>query len=176
MNLKLVTLALFSISLTGCFGQNDKYADLQEIMRKADTQAGPPLEEIPQAQSFEEFDYQAHDKRSPFDQPKTFEAIVRKQASSNIKPDFLRAKEVLENFPLDALTLKGTMARAEVGGVTALVAASDGNIYQVFKGQYVGKNHGKIMQVSDQRIDIVEIISDNQGGWLERPATIELKN
>jgi type IV pilus assembly protein PilP len=176
--MKLITLICCSapLLLVGCLNQADKYSDLDEYMLRMDNQTGPALKEIPQSKDFNPFVYDVLQERSPFDQPKTIEDIIKITRNENIKPDFTRPREVLENFSLDTLHLKGAISRTENGGLTALVSAPDGNIYQVFAGNYLGENHGKIQKVTDQKLDVVEIISDGSGGWREQPTTVELEN
>jgi type IV pilus assembly protein PilP len=38
----------------------------------------------------------------------------------------------------------------------------------------MGQNHGKVMRVSLQRIDIIEIVRNGVGGLLERPRSLVL--
>ncbi|WJN59073.1 hypothetical protein OH686_10030 [Pseudomonas sp. SO81] len=39
----------------------------------------------------------------------------------------------------------------------------------------MGRNHGKILSVDESKIEVVEIVPDGEGGWLERPRSITLK-
>jgi type IV pilus assembly protein PilP len=42
-------------------------------------------------------------------------------------------------------------------------------------GDFLGRNHGKIVEMTDTYVAVVEIVSDGtQDGWVERPRTIEL--
>ena len=36
-------------------------------------------------------------------------------------------------------------------------------------------NHGRVIAVDDSKIDVVEIVPDGEGGWLERPRNLPLK-
>jgi type IV pilus assembly protein PilP len=38
----------------------------------------------------------------------------------------------------------------------------------------MGQNYGRIVSISDSKIQLVEIIPDGLGGFLERPAAIAL--
>ena len=42
------------------------------------------------------------------------------------------------------------------------------------EGNYMGRNHGMILGVNAVQIDVIEIVSDGQEGWIERPRTIVL--
>jgi len=78
----------------------------------------------------------------------------------------------LEQFPLDTLKMVGTLGdrRASFG----LVQASDGLVHRVSVGNHLGQNYGRIVAISDSEIQLVEIIPDGLGGYLERPAAIAL--
>ena len=55
-----------------------------------------------------------------------------------------------------------------------LVQTSDGLIHRVVPGNYMGQNDGRIIAVNDSEIELVEIISDGIGGYLEREAAVGL--
>ena len=38
----------------------------------------------------------------------------------------------------------------------------------------MGKNYGKILSISEHQVDILEIVPNGQGAYMERPATIAL--
>ena len=88
------------------------------------------------------------------------------------KVDPNRRKQVLEQFPLDALDMVGTIG--EGGGLVALVMAPDKVTYRVRPGIYMGQAEGRVTTVTTDRIDLVELVPDGAGGWLERPASIAL--
>jgi len=45
----------------------------------------------------------------------------------------------------------------------------------VTMGNYLGRHHGKIVEMTDSYIGVVEIVSDGtEDGWVERPRTIKL--
>jgi type IV pilus assembly protein PilP len=39
---------------------------------------------------------------------------------------------------------------------------------------YLGQSDGRVTSVSDGRIELVELVPDGAGGWLERPAAISM--
>ena len=48
-------------------------------------------------------------------------------------------------------------------------------MHRVNAGNYLGRHHGKIVNMTDTSVAIVEIVSDGTAeGWVERPRTIKL--
>ncbi len=66
----------------------------------------------------------------------------------------------------------GTLSNQE--GTFALVRGA-GGVHRVKVGDYLGRNDGKIVSISEGKIDVVEIVPDGEGGWLERPRSLTLK-
>ena len=58
--------------------------------------------------------------------------------------------------------------------VFALVKAPDGVVHRVTMGNHMGQNYGKIVAISDTSVDLVEIIPDGFGGFMERQANLAL--
>ena len=95
------------------------------------------------------------------------------QAVSAIKPDEDRAKEFLEQFTFDSLAMVGTLERGSTEW--ALIRDPEGGIHRITLGNYLGRSHGKVVEMTDTYIAVVEIVSDGtEDGWVERPRTIEL--
>ncbi|PPD17233.1 MAG: hypothetical protein CTY24_15295 [Methylobacter sp.] len=55
-----------------------------------------------------------------------------------------------------------------------LVRASDGTIHRVKVGNYMGKNYGRIVNISKDKIELVEIVPDKPGTWREQQAVLAL--
>jgi type IV pilus assembly protein PilP len=67
----------------------------------------------------------------------------------------------------------GTLANS--AGLWALVSDADGNVHRVAVDNYMGRNHGRVIELGDTFISLIEIVPDGLGGWLERPKIINLK-
>jgi len=158
--------------LTGC--ANDSVDDLVSYVsdiretRKGKVQPLPPMIEE------EGFRYQASDQRDPFLSISGLQRLEKQKKNSGIHPDAKREREVLESYQLDTLRMVGSLQKA--GKLLALVQSPDGVVYQVRKNNYLGHNHGRVTALSRDRIELVEIIPDGMGGWMERPAQINLKD
>jgi len=63
-------------------------------------------------------------------------------------------------MPLDALQMVGTIQVAEKdqnNSLWGLVSSkSDGIIYQVRQGDYMGENYGKIISISEKEIEVLQ--------------------
>ena len=167
------TLLLISAALVlgGC-GSRD-FSDLDAFMQEKRSRPGGIIDPIPTFKAYEAFSYGATRLRSPFDRPIEVREITQLQSVSSVKPDENRAKEFLEQFTFDSLAMVGTLQRG--GQEWALVQDPDGGIHRVQIGNYLGRNHGKIVELTSSYIGVVEIVSDGTSeGWVERPRTIEL--
>ena len=147
-------------------------ADLVDYIAETKRRPSGQIEPLPVFKPYETFAYSAITERNPFEPPVAVQIQARSVGpQSTVKPDFNRPKQVLENFSFNELSMVGSVEKA--GVLWALIDA-DGGIYRVRRGSYMGKNHGQIIALSDAKVDVVEIVADNAGGWIERPRTIEL--
>ncbi|MBU6477616.1 MAG: pilus assembly protein PilP [Xanthomonadaceae bacterium] len=160
----LATLAMMS-GLAACSGQGD----LHEWVAQVKARKGAPLPALPVVKTFETFIYQDQDKRDPFE-PAPPQANSADTAGP--RPDQNRPREPLEAFPLDSLKMVGTIGAK--GSVEALVKDPQGVIHQVHVGDYMGQNYGHVSQVTTGEIDLVELVPNGSGGWMERDATVAL--
>ncbi|MBA6413947.1 pilus assembly protein PilP [Parahaliea sp. F7430] len=164
-------LVFSSVLLSACGG--DSFADLDAFMAEKRARPGGVIAPIPTFKTYEAFAYSAATMRSPFDRPIEVRDIQRLQAISAVKPDDSRAKEFLEQFTFDSLAMVGTLERG--GDEWALVRDPEGGIHRVGLGNYLGRNHGKVVEMTETYVAVVEIVPDGTtDGWVERPRTIEL--
>jgi len=170
---RLVRRALCAIllaSLQGCGGEG--FADLQAFVNEERAKPRPAIEPLPTFASYAPFTYDAMIMRSPFQPPIKLDLTVRIKGSRDVVPDESRAKQFLESFSIDSFEMVGTLSNEQ--GLYALLNTTDG-VHRVKVGDYLGLNHGRIVLIDGDRMDVVEIISDGQGGWLERPRSLLLK-
>lgn len=159
----LVMIAVASLSLAACGGSR---GDLEKWVAEVKAKPAPPLEPLPVMQQFETFEYTAQNMRDPFDQ--TFSG----EGAGGPRPDPNRRKQTLEMFPLDSLKMVGTLGSG--AKLVALVMAPDKVTYSVKPGDYLGESDGRVTAVNENRIEMVELVPDGAGGWLERPAQLAL--
>jgi len=153
------------LALAGCAGNN---ADLDAYL--ADVKARPalPLEPLPVMKQFETFEYAAQDLRDPFSNP----TAEQSDSSSALRPDPNRPKEPLESFPLDGLDMVGTLG--EGGALIGLIMDPERVIHRVNVGNYMGQTDGRITAIYEDRIELIELAPDGNGGWIERRAEVAL--
>ena len=166
---KLVALSLTVLAIGGCSGDMD---DLDEYINTVKARPGGRIDPLPEITPYEVFTYNADidGLRSPFvpDSPQAATGM----ASSGTRPDRERSREFLEQFPLDTLRMVGTLSQGETD--YGLVQTSDGLIHRVVPGQYMGQNDGRITTIKESEIELIEIISDGIGGYVERDAAVGL--
>jgi len=166
----LLSAILASTGFTACGGGD--HSDLRAYINDVKQRPAGAIEPLPAFRPFEAYVYSAAAMRSPFDLPVEVEQRIYRNASSNVKPDFAREKEFLEGFPLTSLTMVGTLRKG--GTLWALIKDSDSRIHMVTDGNYIGKNHGKILATTESKIELLEIVSDGLDGWVERPSVLAL--
>lgn len=158
--------------LSGC-GAGEGFSDLQVYMDEVRARPKGSIEPLPKFQPYEPFTYSAASLRSPFQPPVKVELAGSKVGSKNIKPDETRVKQFLEGFNIEVFEMVGTLENE--AGVFGLVQGA-GGVHRIKVGDYLGRNHGRIVSVDEAKIDVIEIVPDGEGGWLERPRSISLKN
>jgi type IV pilus assembly protein PilP len=166
--LLLIGLAVFA---AGCAQDMD---DLEAYALEVKARTSKNIEPIPQPKPYEPYVYEAGERRDPF------LAILQSRESSlagaggagAIKPDFNRPREPLEEFPLDALRMVGTITMQQ--RAFALIRAPDAVVHRVSVGDHIGQNFGKITGISETEVVLMEIIPDGLGGYIQRPASVAL--
>ena len=170
---RLLAAALAVLAMAGCSrGVTSTPGDapnLETWVAEVKARPAPPLDPLPVMQQFETFEYAAQGLRDPFSN-----AFTDRSNGSGPRPDSDRRKQTLEQFPLDSLDMVGTLG--DGGSMVALVMAPDKVTYRVRPGAYMGQSDGRVTDVLEDRIELVELVPDGAGGWLERPATVALED
>ena len=160
-----IAIALLAVGLSACVGGQ---GDLEKWVAEVKARPAPPLDPLPVMQQFETFEYAAQGMRDPFSE------AFSGAGGSGPRPDSARRKQTLEQFPLDSLDMVGTLGTAR--NLIGLVMAPDKVTYRVRPGAYMGQSDGRITAIYEDRIELVELVPDGAGGWLERPAQVALEN
>jgi len=177
-NSSLVCLQHDGLIVKGCKQQSKvvvSYPSLAERLEEARENTRPvkvaAIEPMPPVGSFL-FDPEGlRDPFSPIE--KNLEDMADQVVVTNgVQPDLNRHKEELEGYSLDTLRMVGTVQMT--GVLWALIRVSDGTIHRVSEGNYLGRNHGRILRILQDKIEIMEIIREPQGTWRERQVAIAL--
>lgn len=168
-------LLLLAMTLVGCV--SSKEDDIREWMVQERNQTKPHVAPINAPKQFIPEPYTNASAMEPFSNLKLTQALKRDsaQATSNgalVAPELARRKEPMEAFPLDAMSLVGSIIKA--GQPVALVKV-DNLLYQVKLGNYLGLNFGRVTKISETEVTLREIVQDAVGEWIERIATLQLQ-
>ncbi|MCW8807392.1 MAG: pilus assembly protein PilP [Rhodanobacter sp.] len=166
--IRLLSIFVAALILGGC---TKGMSDLRNWVALEKAKKGQPIQPLPVIKTFETFKYDDQDRRDPFS-PSTVEMQTTDAGTAGPRPDAGRAKQPLEMFALDSLRMVGTVG---VGAnMEVLIKDPGGVIHRVHSGEYMGQNYGHITAISEDHIDLVELVSNGNGGWMERPASIAL--
>lgn len=161
-----------SLFLIGC--ANDPLSDLRDFIADAKSQPPAPIKALRDIEQIETFVYQSINRRDPFERTDKSEQVAAVSAKKGgiPPPDPLRRKEQLEQYELDALNLVGTIYQKDI--MWGLLLTTDAELFRVKAGNYIGKNNGQITRITENKVELTEIIPDDAEGWKERQATIAL--
>lgn len=155
------------LSLSACSGGH--YGDLEAFFEDVRSQPKSRIDPLPEVVPYQTFAYNPRELRDPFVQ--YIEELVS-YTDTGLRPDMDRKREPLEQYPLDTLEFVGHLEKSGVRW--GLVSAPDKSVYRVQVGNYVGKNFGKIVSISETSIKLVEIIPSGSGSWVDREASLAL--
>jgi len=163
-------IVLVAMTLTAC---SESMGDLEGYIESVKARPADPIPPIPPVKTYTPYTYEGLTGRDPFRQSISEGSDdVRSTRGSGPRPDFGRSKEYLERYELDTLSMVGTFSKEQ--NYWALIRDPEGVIHRVPVGNYMGKNHGKVVSISSTQVDLSELISDGANGWLVREASIAL--
>ncbi|WP_048439709.1 pilus assembly protein PilP [Caenimonas sp. SL110] len=171
-----ITAALaLALAVAGCGSSGQE--ELQEWMNQQRALTKPRVQPIPEPKKFTPQAYTQEAATDPFSNQKLTQALKRESAQSTsnaalVAPELARRKEPLEAFPLDAMSMVGTLMKE---GLPVALVKVDNLLYQVRPGNYLGQNYGKIVKVGETEVTLREIVQDAAGEWIERTATLQLQ-
>jgi type IV pilus assembly protein PilP len=145
--------------------------DLEQWTAQEKAKRGAPLDPLPVIKTFENFEYKDQDLRDPFSPSIEEQQQAQAVTQAGLHPDD-HAHEALEGFPLDALKMMGTLGSgAQMEG---LIKDPDGVIHRVHARNYMGQNNGRINSIAEDHIDLVELLPNGVGGWMEHPVALAM--
>lgn len=172
---RCVPVLMATAMLAGC-GTSDE-DELRQWMVEQRNQTRPKVEPIAAPKQFQPQDYTQQTAVEPFSMQKLTLALKREstQVTANaalVAPELARRKEALEAYPLDAMTMVGSLMK---GTQPVALIRLDNLLYQVRVGNYLGLNYGRITKIGETEIVLREIVQDATGDWVERAGSLQLQ-
>ena len=170
-NYPQVRRAMLSLSLLTISACSQDVSDLQTFIAQTKTAHVGSVKAIPQFKPYESFSYSAAELRDPFVANANLDDDETTKTSL-LNPDSTRPKQPLEVFPLDTLRMVGILEQNEQ--LWGLIKDPQNIVHRVQVGNYMGQSEGRITEINDSAIYLVEIVPDGIGGYLERDASIAI--
>lgn len=167
---RLAIVGTILSTLSGC--GDDGMDDLRTFVATAHAGKSPKVEPLPEIKTQEPFAYAAVKLSDPFATFNLRQQEAKSAAGNGPRPDMNRRKEPLEDYPLDALKMVGTLARGKQAW--AVLQAPDGTVHRAGVGSHLGQNFGTITRVTEEKINVIELVQGNLGDWVEREASVAL--
>ena len=164
----MMTLLVSTALLAGCA---DRVSLAEQKMQDIRNQPSQPVKPPPTPERVQEFNYSAARLRDPFMPPSLMLQATQESQIQGVRPDVTRLKEPLEQFELNELIYKGSLM-SQSGELYGLVQRPDGSIASVRVGNYMGKNDGRIAEITTTQINLIEIVPDSRVGYVEKPASL----
>lgn len=166
-----VALLAGSLLLAACDADQQ---ELQAWMDQQRREVKPSVQPLAPPKKFDPAPYEAGQSVDPFSNQKLSVAIKQeaRQPNSVYAAEFNRRKEPLEAYPLDAMSMVGSVTKA---GVQFALLKVDNLLYQVKAGDHLGQNYGRITRITETEVTLREIVQDATGEWTERPGSLQLQ-
>jgi type IV pilus assembly protein PilP len=165
-----MTTLFFSITLlVACSSDHD---DLVQWIAHTDKQPQKAIKALPKMSTYQTFTYNAQNQRSPFE----YDIQIQKNnvvKGSLLRPNTQRTPELLEKYPLDSLSMMGTLSKNN--HLWALIKTPDKKIHRISLGQYLGQNFGQVTQIENTQIKLIELIPNGVNSWKQRQTSIAIK-
>lgn len=166
-----IVVACLSLLLGACS------SDLEELQQWTDQErrsAKPSVKPLQPPKRFEPQGYEASAGVEPFSTQKLSGAVKQEAVQTNaaLAAELRRAREPLEAFPLDSMSLVGTMS-GKNGRIAILKV--DGLLYNVKHGEHIGQNFGRVLKIEETELTLRELLQDPSGDMVEKITTLQLQ-
>ena len=167
----LVSLLAAAIVLASC-GANTE--ELQGWMEQQRREVKPSISPLQPPKKFDPQPYRSVQAVEPFSTQKLTVALKQeaRQPNSLLAGELNRRKEPLEAYPLDSMSMVGSVSKS---GLPFALLKVDRLLYQVKVGDYLGQNYGRITKIAETEVGLREIVQDAAGEWIERVSTLQLQ-
>ena len=168
VNLKPIIISTSLLTLGAC---SQDASDLQSFIAQTKSAHVGSVKPLPQFKPYESFSYTAAELRDPFVSTTDLEDDDDTKTSL-LNPDSTRRRQPLEVFPLDTLSMVGILEQnSQMWG---LIKDPQNIVHRIQVGQYMGQSEGRVTEINESAIYLVEIVPDGIGGYIERDASIAI--
>jgi len=167
----ILSMGLVAFATMGCSGDQ---GELTEWMEQQKREVKPNVQPLSAPKKFSPQPYAALGGVEPFSNQKLTVALKQeaRQPNSLLAAEVNRRKEPLEAYPLDSMSMVGSVVKS--GRPYALLRVGS-LLYQVKQGDYLGQNFGKITKIAETDVSLREIVQDAAGEWIERTSALQLQ-
>lgn len=165
------------VMLAACSGSD--HEDLKEWMTENSKDLKGGVKKLPEVLSYHAIAYDVEGMLDPFKASKIEPDSKNKQGAGKggvYQPDFdardLR-NNLLEKYPLESLKMIGAL---NVNNRPMAVIQVEDKVKQVKLGDYIGLDFGMVTRISDNDVQLRELIQDAAGDWSERNSTLYLQS
>ena len=168
---RLAAMLTCGLVLAACGGDVDELTQWTEQQKR---EVKPSVEPLSAPKKFNPQPYAALGAVEPFSTQKLTVALKQeaRQPNSLLAAEINRRKEPLEAYPVDSMSMVGSVTR---NGRPYALLRVDSLLYQVKQGDYLGQNYGKIVKISETDVAYREIVQDAAGEWIERSSALQLQ-
>ncbi|PSU33123.1 pilus assembly protein PilQ [Photobacterium lutimaris] len=165
----LVWLGLW-LGLMGCQANDDS---VDQFINQTHRHAVAQVEPLDEQEVFRAEAFVMSRDRVPFQRPQPEPDVAMKdEGRACWQPTARKRSSSLESYSLEQLSMRGV-----IGGTNkewALIYTPEGSLVRVRAGSYIGRNHGRVLEVTANKVAIEQIMPDGDGCWLKIPATLTL--
>ena len=168
---RVVVCVLLGAALAAC---GDEQEELSAWMEQQKREVKPSVKPLSAPKKFNPQAYVAISGVEPFSTQKLTVALKQeaRQPNSLLSSEVNRRKEPLESYPIDSMSMVGSVVR---NGRPYALLRVDNLLYQVKLGDYLGQNYGKITRITETDVALREIVQDAAGEWIERNSSLQLQ-
>lgn len=166
MRVPFLTPLLLCLTLAGC--GDDGFNDLRAFMESTGKDGANKIEPLPEVKKVDTFEYRQDDLTDPF-----MARNLRPTGKGGLQPDMDRPRQPLEEYPLDAMRMVGTMKKPGKP-LRAVIKDPKGTLHMIQVGDRIGQNFGKVTAITEDGLDIKELTQDAGGEWTESKAMMSM--
>jgi type IV pilus assembly protein PilP len=172
-----LTLLAMLTALTGCLPQAalEPPEQLQHWLVQARQQHSPAPASLPThttTAAFQPIPYQHDNSSTPFGDDRE-NTLDNSTGTTLQRPPQRGARQALEDVPLTAIQLAGTLARGQQRH--ALIQAA-GELHRVGIGDYLGTQFGMVEHISETTLTLQELLPAADGTWTARLTQLAMKD